>query len=210
MRRVFTAILLFISLATYAQPKGFKALQDISAFKTSLAASNSNKSDISSDFKQVKNLSLLSEKISSKGKFYYKKEDKVRIEYTSPYQYLLVMNGNKLLIKDEQSTNKINTGNSKMMQSVNRIMMDCMRGTVFSNPDFKAKAYTNGQSYLLTMTPITSEMKQLFESIDVYFDKNGLDVTKLVMNEVGGDYTSMQFSNVRHNTSLNETLFKTK
>lgn len=210
MRSIFTAIFLITSVVAIAQPKGFSDVQNVSAFKADLSKANNSISDISSDFIQVKNLSLLSEKIKSKGKFYYKKEDKVRIEYTSPYSYLLVMSNNKMLIKDEQSTNKINTGNSKMMQSVNRIMMDCMRGTVFSNPDFKVKPYTNGQQYLLVMTPTTAEMKQLFESIDVYFDKTKLDVSKLVMNEQGGDYTSMQFSNIRHNTSLNETLFKTK
>ena len=96
-----------------------------------------------------RNLSLLSEKIKSKGKFYFKKEDKVRIEYTAPYAYLVVMNGGQLTIKDEQKTSKINTKNSKLMQSVNRIIIDCMRGTVFQNSDFKVSAYENGQNYLI-------------------------------------------------------------
>ena len=210
MRSIITILLFSLSLACIAQPSGYTKLQDVSAFKTKLSTANSKIKNIASDFKQIKNLSLLSEKITSKGKFYYQEEDNVRIEYTTPYEYLLVMSGNKLLIKDEAKTNRINTGGSKMMQSVNGVMIDCMRGTVFANPDFETTAYTNSKNYLLAMTPTTPEMKQLFERIDVYFSKDGLDVNKLVMTEIGGDYTSMEFFNIRHNTSLNESLFKTK
>lgn len=193
-----------------AQPAGYKSLADISRFKTELAKSNASLINISSDFKQVKNLSLLAEKINSKGKFYFKKPGMVRIEYTEPYYYLMVMNGSKMMVKDEQKSNKINTGNSKMMQSVNRVMVDCMQGTVFSNPDFKTTAFQDGAHYLLRLTPATVDMKKLFEQIDVYMNKSGMDVVKLVMTESGGDYTAMEFYNTKHNLSLNEALFKVK
>lgn len=210
MRNTAIIVFLLISLSAAAQPAGFKKLEDVSSFKTSLAKANANLHDISSDFKQVKNLSLLAEKIQSKGKFYFMKEDKVRIQYTEPYTYLMVMNGTRMLVKDEQKTNKINTGNSKMMQSVNRVMVDCMRGTVMSNPDFKVSAFHNGKQYLLSMIPTSAEMKKMFEQIDVYMSKTGFDVERLVLTEKGGDYTSMDFYNTKHNSSLNEILFKVK
>ena len=153
---------------------------------------------------------MLSDKIKSKGKFYFKKEDKVRIEYTSPYYYLLIMNGGQLIVKDDQKTSKINTRNSRTMQSVNRIIIDCMRGTVFQNPDFKVSAYENGQSYLLSLVPANEGMKQLFKQIDVYLAKNSFDVHRLTMTEQGGDYTDMDFTNTQHNIALNESLFKAK
>lgn len=210
MRNTAIIVFLLISVSSAAQSAGFKKLEDVSSFKTSLAKANANLHDISSDFKQVKNLSLLAEKIQSKGKFYFMKEDKVRIQYTEPYTYLMVMNGTRMLVKDEQKTNKINTGNSKMMQSVNRVMVDCMRGTVMSNPDFKVSAYHNGKQYLLSMIPASPEMKKMFEQVDVYMNKTGFDVEKLVLTEKGGDYTSMDFYNTKHNSSLNEALFKVK
>ncbi|HEY9178779.1 MAG TPA: outer membrane lipoprotein carrier protein LolA [Flavipsychrobacter sp.] len=210
MRSILCSVLLFLTVDAVAQPEGYKPLADLSRFKTELAKSNASITNISSDFKQVKNLSLLAEKIHSKGKFYFKKPDMVRIEYTEPYYYLMVMNGSKMMVKDEQKSNKINAGNSKMMQSVNRVMVDCMQGTVFSNPDFKTTAFQDGKHYLLRLTPATSDMKKLFEQIDVYMNKSGMDVVKLVMTESGGDYTSMEFYNTKHNLSLNETLFKVR
>ena len=211
MRNVLSgALLLCSSFVVTAQPKGYQQLKDVNAFQQSLAKSNAAKQTITSDFTQVKNLSLLSEKIKSKGKFYFKKEDKVRIEYTAPYAYLVVMNGGQLTIKDEQKTSKINTKNSKLMQSVNRIIIDCMRGTVFQNSDFKVSAYENGQNYLLSLSPVTDAMKKMFKQVDVHMEKKTLDVDRLTMMETGGDYTDMDFSNTQHNAALNEAIFKVK
>jgi outer membrane lipoprotein-sorting protein len=152
----------------------------------------------------------MNDKVNSKGKFYFKKEDKIRIEYTSPFQYLLVMNGGQIMVRDENKTNKINTRNSKTMQSVNRVMMDCMRGTVFGNKDFTVKAFETKSQYLLQLTPANSNMKGLFARIDVYIEKSDNSVSKLVMNENGGDYTDMNFTNKKINTNLADALFSTR
>lgn len=211
MRKVLaTLAMCVIGLGAYAQPKGFSAVKNLSGFQQSLSKSSAAVQTIQSDFSQVKNLSLLADKIKSKGKFYFKKEDKVRIEYTTPFTYLLVMNAGQILVKDEQKTNKVNTKNSKTMQSVNRIMVDCMRGTVLSNPDFKTTVYENGQSYLLSMAPATEGMKKMFKQIDVYMNKGSYDVHRLSMVEQGGDYTDMDFTNAKHNLPLNDALFKVK
>lgn len=211
MRSFWVSVCLFFcGIAAFAQPKGFRSVKNVQVFQSALLKSNASVNTISSDFTQVKNLALLSDKIKSKGKFFFKKEDKVRIEYTSPYSYLLVMNGGQILVKDEQKTSKVNTKNSKTMQSVNRIMIDCMRGTVLNNPDFKALAYENENTYLLSLIPATEAMKKMFKSIDVYLSKKDFDVDRLTMNEQGGDFTEMNFSNTQHNVALNDALFKAK
>ncbi|MEZ5016014.1 MAG: outer membrane lipoprotein carrier protein LolA [Flavipsychrobacter sp.] len=210
MRRFSFIILFFITFTALGQPKGYTKLSDVSSFQIELKAVNASLKSIKSDFKQIKNLSLLEEKIQSKGDFYYQKQDKVRIEYTEPYQYLMIINNGKMLVKDEQKTSKINARSSKMMQSINRIMIDCMQGSVFENPDFEVAAYTNSKNYLLLLTPTTSTMKKMFNHIEVYMNRKGLDVTKLVMVENGGDFTDMSFFNTKHNIQLNEALFKVK
>ncbi|HXS36315.1 MAG TPA: outer membrane lipoprotein carrier protein LolA [Flavipsychrobacter sp.] len=211
MNKFFLTLLLSISsFVLYAQPKGYQPVNNLSAFQQSLTKSNAAVQTIMSDFVQTKNLSLLADKIKSKGKFYFKKENKVRIEYTTPYTYLLVMNGGQLMVKDEEKTSKINTRSSKTMQSVNRIIIDCMQGTVFHNTDFKVAAYENSQSYLLSLEPATDAMRKMFKKIDVYMNKKDFDVHKLTMTEQGGDFTDMDFINTQHNVALNENLFKIK
>ncbi len=113
----------------------------------------------------------MNDKVSAKGKFYFKKEDRIRIEYTTPFQYLLVMNGGQIMVKDENKSNKINTRNSKTMQSVNKVMMDCMRGTVFANKDFSVRSYSGTGQYPLELIPVNPAMKSLFARIHIFIGK---------------------------------------
>lgn len=198
------------AIIAMAQPKGYKPLQQVAAFQQALAKSTAAVQTLQSDFVQVKHLSLLADKITSKGKFYYSKEDKVRIEYNNPFQYLVVMNAGQIMVKDEQKTSRINTRNSKTMQSVNKVMIDCMRGTVFSNADFKVTAFEGNSTYLLSMVPATEAMRKMFKQIDVYMSKTSFDVDRLSMTEQGGDFTDMDFTNTKHNVKLDEALFKVR
>jgi outer membrane lipoprotein-sorting protein len=207
---IFVLSVFAITNAVAQTPQGYTAVSNTSSLQTSLAATAKKTQTIASDFTQVKHMKMMNDKVNSKGKFYFKKEDKIRIEYTSPFQYLLVMNGGQIMVRDENKTNKINTRNSKTMQSVNRVMMDCMRGTVFGNKDFNVKAYENKGQYLLQLTPANSSMKSLFARIDVHIEKSDNSVSKLVMNENGGDYTDMNFTNKKINTSLADALFSTR
>lgn len=191
----------------WAQKAGFTALSNTSALEQAMAKLAEQTQSISSDFAQVKHMKMLNDKVQSKGKFYYKKNDKVRIEYLSPFQYLLVMNGSMISVKENGKVSKINTRNSMTMQAVNKIMMDCMRGTVFTNKDFSVKASASNTQYLLAMTPVSSTVKGLFKQIDVYINKADHQVVKLVMSENGGDYTEMSFANRVLNASIADALF---
>ncbi len=204
---VLLVLSIFLLLPAMAQKAGFSALSNTTTLQTALAKNAQTTQSISSDFNQVKHMKMLNDKVSSKGKFHYKQQDKVRIEYTSPFQYLLVMNGGMIAVKENGKVSKINTRNSLTMQSVNKIMMDCMRGTVFSNKDFSVKAYGSATQYLLTLTPVSNTVKGLFSTIEVYINKSDNQVAKLVMNEKGGDYTDMTFTNRKLNLSLADALF---
>lgn len=191
-------------------PKGFAALAGTTELQAGLARATQTTQTIASDFSQVKHMKMMDDKVSSKGKFYFKKEDRIRIEYTSPFRYLLIMNGGQIMVKDENKTNKINTRNSKTMQSVNKVMMDCMRGTVFNNKDFNVKSYAGSTQYLLELVPVNAAMKGLFARIHVFINKQDFSVAKLVMTENGGDYTDMNFTNKKVNSTLPDALFSVR
>lgn len=211
MRSIIAFILFLIFAApVYAQPKGYEPVSSLQAFQKTLAASTAALQSLQSDFVQTKQMALMAEKITSKGLFYYAKEDRVRIEYTSPFRYLLIMNGGQILVKDEQKSTRINARSSKVMQSVNRIMIDCMRGSVFSNTDFKVSAFQSAKGYLLSLSPASAAVKGMFSQIDVYMNRTGMDVERLTLAEQGGDYTQMDFKNQRRNINLSDALFKVR
>src|SRR5687767_3937625 len=88
---VFLIITLFSfvsSLAAYAQYPGYNSISDLSSFKKKFATESAKVLSITSDFKQDKTLTALTETITSSGKFRFKRNNKVRIEYVKPFAYL--------------------------------------------------------------------------------------------------------------------------
>ena len=211
MKKVSSLIvLLVLSAISYAQPAGYRAIKDLNSFKTQFAQASAKINSIESDFVQVKNLAMIKDKMTSKGKFYYKKDRKVRIDYSSPYKYLMVLNGNDMKVKDEQKTSNYNARSNKMMQSINNVMMDCMRGTVYNNKEFVTTVFENAKDYALILTPSTSIMKKMFTRIEVFLDKNDYNVLRLNMVENGGDNSLMTFTNRQMNKNIDDALFSTK
>lgn len=207
MKKFLFLFLSFLPLFAMAQEKGFSLINNTQTLQATLSKNAAQTNSISSDFLQEKQMKMLDGKVLSKGKFYYKKEDKVRIDYQHPYQYLLIMNGGNISVKDDGKTNKINARSSKTMQSVNHLMIDCMKGTVFNNKDFSVKAYESNQQYLLVLAPVDAAMKKMFSDIKVYMNKQNGTVSLLVMKENSGDFTLMKFSNIKTNASISDQLF---
>src|ERR1700752_681669 len=110
MKKLIT--LIFISQFAIAQ--NFKAVKDTSALKQKIESMSKTVNSIESDFTQEKNLSMLSEEITSKGNFKFKKENMLRWEYSTPYKYLIVINKDKIWIKDEKKTQKYDMNSNKI------------------------------------------------------------------------------------------------
>src|SRR5688500_10424499 len=104
----FILVILLLPAAVKAQYAGYKPVADLAVFKKQFASESAKVMSISSDFTQDKTLMALTEKITSSGKFWFKRNNRVRIEYLKPFSYLLVMNGDKMLVKDSEKESKIN------------------------------------------------------------------------------------------------------
>lgn len=190
-----------------AQYPGYALVSDLVNFKTQFAVASQKTGSIKSDFVQEKNLSMLAEKIISRGKFWFKKESMVRMEYTSPFQYLMVINKNKVTIKDGQKVNAVSTKSNKLFQQINKITVDCVQGTVLSNPDFKNRIFENKNNYQIELTPLLKGLKEIFKTINVIVDKKDYGVSSIQMNELAGDNTLIRFNNKEINTNLADALF---
>ncbi len=209
MPRIFSFIVLLIicDSSLNAQHTGYTTVGDLNTFKAAFATASQRIQTIKSDFVQEKNLSMLSEKIISKGKFWFKKTDLVRMEYNQPYSYLLVINKNNVYVKDGQKENKISTKSNKLFQQINKITVDCVQGTALSNPDFKIVVFENAQVYLIELTPAAKGLKEYFKTINVFVSKKDYSVNKIEMLEPGGDNTVISFTNKELNPQISDALF---
>ena len=208
MRKITLILsILIAAISGRAQYAGYTPVADLPKFKIDFAAATQKVGSIKSDFIQEKNLSMLSEKITSKGEFWFKKESQVRMEYTQPYKYLMIINKDKVFVKDGQKENKISTRSNKLFQQINKIMIDCMQGTALNNPDFKTKVFENKNNALIELTPVAKGMKDLFKTITIVIDKKDFSVNSIQMQELSGDNTLLRFINKQLNVTLPDTLF---
>ncbi|MFY0253890.1 outer membrane lipoprotein carrier protein LolA [Chitinophaga sp. 30R24] len=206
---IFVLICSIVSLQTNAQTN-FKPVTDLAPLRQQFAKAAQNTQSIQCDFVQEKNLSMLSDKIVSKGKFWFKKDSKVRMEYQQPSYYLLVINGKDIRIKDAQKENKVSGKSNKLFEQINKITVDCVRGTVLDNTDFTTKATENAQYYRLEMEPVNKVMKEYFKTIVLLVDKQDYSVAKIIMAELSGDDTTISFLHKQLNSNIPDEVFSVK
>lgn len=207
LKGLFFFFALLMCAAAYAQYPGFKTLADAANFKAQFAAASQKITTIKSDFVQEKNLSVLTEKIVSKGKFWFKKDNLVRMEYIQPFQYLMIINGTNIYVKDSQKENKVSTKSNKLFQQINKIIVDCVKGEALNSRDFTVKLFEGNMVYLAELSPVNKNMQALFKHINIIVDKKDFGVSKIEMHEPSGDNTIINFINRELNTTLADALF---
>jgi outer membrane lipoprotein-sorting protein len=200
--------LLIIKLCVcQAQHPGYNLLVNANAFKDQFAVASGKINTLESNFVQEKNLSMLAEKIVSKGKFWFKKDSRLRMEYNDPFQYLLILNSDKLYIKDGQRENKISTRSNQLFRQINSLMMDCVKGTALASPDFSVRIFENAATDLIELSPLTKNLKEFFKNINIIVDKKDDSVEAIEMYEISGDSTVIHFINRELNTTIPDALF---
>ena len=204
------AVLVVTSLiagAGHAQHQGYHSVADLTAFKKQFAAGSAKVSSIESSFTQEKVLTALTEKITSTGKFWFKRSNRVRIEYIKPYTYTMIMNGDKMLLRDDQKENRINVRSNKLFQQINQIMIDCVQGTVLDSKDFNVSVLEDERTYLLEMIPTSKSLREFFSTIVLKVDKKDFTAASIEMNEKSGDRTTILFKDKKLNTQFPDAVF---
>jgi outer membrane lipoprotein-sorting protein len=206
-RALVIGLLSIMSVGSFGQYSGYKPVADLATFKKTFTSESARVMTITSDFTQEKILSALTEKITSTGKFWFKRNNRVRIEYIKPFSYLMIMNADKIHVRDNQKENTINVKSNKVFQQVNRIMIDCVQGTILESKDFSTKVFENEKVYLLEMTPASKNLRDFFQTILLKVDKRDYSVNAIEMNEPGGDQTIISFHNKKLNEQVGDAVF---
>lgn len=200
-------MLFFCSTQVLAQPAGYKAANDEAAFRKQFATQSAKIATLSSNFTQEKTLTALTEKISSSGSFKFKRENKVRLQYLKPFRYLLIMNGDKMKVKDDQKETQVNVRSSKLFQQINRIIIDCVQGTILGSKDFTNRIFENEKLYLLEMKPSSKSLREFFSTIIVKIEKGDYSVHSIEMNEPSDDKTIIIFTDKKINEPIPDEVF---
>lgn len=185
----------------------FVPMKDIQAFRKGIEQMAASTTSIKADFKQEKYLSILSNKIDSEGVILFKKPNLLRWEYKSPFEYIIVLNGNEIVIKDQGKVNAFDIGGSQAFKEVNNLIINSVQGNVLDTEQFHIEYYESEGLYLAKLTPKDAKMKQFLQGIDIHFDRKDFSVSKVKLVESEGDYTLITFSNKKLNENLPDASF---
>lgn len=207
MKRLFFIVLVVVfSLHVSGQTKLTAEQQKQLVEKIDKAASAMK--SMQCDFTQTKSMKLLKREMKSTGMMYFRQPDKLRWQYTSPYDYTFIMNGDKVRIKSTKSTQDINVQGNKIFRQITNIILNTVTGGgLKSASDFTVEVYKSDKGYFAKLYPKKKEVKQVYNVIEIYFNSSLTMVSSVRMIEKTGDETLVNLNNLKANASINEKMF---
>ena len=207
MKRIVIASLAFLfSLGIIAQTKLNAEQQKQLIEKMDKAASKVK--SMQCEFSQTKSMKMLKREMKSQGVMYFKQPDKLRWQYTAPYDYTFLMNGDKVSMKSTKTTQKIDVQKNKMFRQITSIILNSITGGgLKSAADFTVEVYKDNQTYFARLYPKKKELKQVYEVIEIYFNESLTMVSGVKMKEKTGDVTTVKLNNVKINPAINDSTF---
>lgn len=201
-------LLLFVFCLPIAAQKDVKPLASVADFQERLKKEAASLSSIESDFTQEKFLEVFNEKIVSKGRFYFRPENKIRMDYTSPVDYQIIINGQKLKIISEGKSNIVNLGSNQMMNEMKGMLAACMVGDLNSiTSAYKLDYYESPSLYVVKIHPVSKQVQAYISEIIISIDKKDMSVQTLRLSENAKDYTEYRFTNRKYNTLTSDEKF---
>ena len=160
------------------------------------------------DFVQKKTISILADEMISEGRMSFKQTDKLRWEYTKPYQYEFVMNGDKVMLHSETTKSIIDVNTSKIFREISQIIVSGINGSgIFDRSKFTAQFMIGDRDNMVILTPVQKEIKQLFNKIQICFNKSDYTVNSVEIEELNGDKTFIEMKNKQINKELDDKIF---
>ena len=210
MKRFLLTLMLLSLVATASLAQ---AMRDATAAETKSMIETINRKSasiktISCSFTQEKKMSMLNDKLVSRGVMYYSNAGKLRWEYTSPYSYILVINNNTVTMKSGSRKSTVDMSTSKLFQAIARIMAGSVTGKSLSNNrDFNVKMYCYNEYWAADLEPKEANMKKMFKYIRLYFNTTHTLVYKVEIVEKNGDVTTIKLNNIETNKQISNSKF---
>ena len=160
-------------------------------------------------FTQVRTMSVLTDEFRSEGRLYYVRPQRLRWQYTSPYQYDFLMNGNEVTLRSEQSRQTIDAAENKMFRQVCAVIAGGIDGSLLQDSRSYRIGWVRSEGAVeATLQPLNKPFKDLFRAIVIRLETATWSVTDIIMEETGGDSTHITFTDSKINEPIDEQIFQ--
>jgi len=207
---IFLILLVPAGVSGSQTPESREVSQEKDHIFSELAKAANKVTTLKSDFVQERHLGMLEDILISKGRFYYKKQDRLRWELTQPVASGFAVNGSRAKRWNGKS------GRSQTFEVSREPFIKLFTSQVFAwaAADFKKlqKEYQitvlNDAPVDLKLIPTRSQEKKYLAYFRIVFTADGSHVNTVEVHEAGGDFTRIEFFNAVINDSLPDTLFE--
>ena len=207
-KSILTLLLVLLGISTWAQNE--KPLREAESQKVvaELTEAATSMQTLQCRFVQEKTSSMLAEPTVAEGTMHYAAPDRMRWEYTSPYIFALVVNGDRIVKVTDGKAEKLEGNSSRMYQGIVNIIMGGASGKkLFDTSVFDVILYDDGAYWRAEMTPKRRDMKRMFSQLVFRFDKKSKGISRVEFKEAGGDVTSIRFEDIKLNETIGEKVF---
>jgi len=199
-------LLPFLLLPIFSFSQDWKTINADDGSLTELKKELASMESIKGDIRQEKSFSFLTEKLISTGRFIYRKEAQLRWEFTDPIEYIILINGSTMRLKEEGEEKKYK-GMNRILRQVKEIILGCIDGSIMDDPDYRTAFSVNGETIRIQLQPKAKELKEFIKQIGVEFLRNGAVLQKVRLVDSSGDETSIEFSAIETNSGIDEAAF---
>ena len=136
---------------------------------------------LQADFVQTRHSQMLTKDLVSEGRVALQSPDKLRWEVVKPYRSVFVTEG--------------------------EVPAQGRRFRIPTDKDFSATVL-EGEDVVVKLVPLRRDMKQMFREIIVHADKKTLRIHTALLVTPEGDWTQLEFKNIRTGQSIDPKLFE--
>jgi len=184
---------------------------EIKTLKENINSATANLASLESTFTQTKHLDFMENDVKSSGKLYYKSQSKIRWEYTSPFDYYVIFNNDKMFVNDNGKKKETELSSNKLLKDLSKIMLGTVNGSaVLNETKFKITYSKSDAGFTAKMIPTDKTYKKYIQQIDLTFDGKTYLLKKIKTTEPSLDYTLIEFSNQKKNAAVSEEKFAFK
>ena len=207
-KTIFLLLLALLTTTIWAQSEKPLTEAESQRVISALTQEAASMQTLQCGFVQEKTSSMLAEPSIAKGTMHYAAPDRMRWEYTEPYAFALVVNGEQITKVTDGKAEALDAKSGRMYQGMVSLIMGSASGKkLFDMSVFDVVMFDDDTFWRAEMTPKRRDMKRMFSQLVFRFDKKTNGISRVEFKDAGGDVTSIRFEDIKLNEAIGEKVF---